>query len=409
MVKETLFYEILDVAPTATDAELKKAYRKLALKFHPDKNKAEDAEEKFKKISMAYETLADPKKREVYDKGGEEALKGGGGSGHDFHSPMDIFDLFFGGGGGRRGGGPRGPRKGKDVVHQLKVTLDDLYNGSTRKLALQKSVICSKCEGRGGKEGSVQKCGNCRGTGMQVRIQQLGPGMVQQIQSVCGECRGEGQVIDPKFRCKNCMGKKIIKERKILEVHIDKGMKDGQQIHFTGEGDQEPDVEPGDVVIVLDEQEHEKFKRRGNDLIMTMNLELVEALCGFQKTVTTLDQRTLVVTNIPGDVVKHEDIKQITGEGMPVYRDPFTKGRLIIQFSVKFPPKNFIPAKNIELLEKILPARKEVIVPEDAEECNLQDFDPSSRGNHGPGRGREAYDSDDEGGPGGQRVQCANQ
>jgi len=408
-VKETAFYDELGVTPGVTDAELKKAYRKLALKYHPDKNKAPDAEEKFKRISMAYETLADPKKREIYDKGGEEALKGGGGMGSDFHSPMDIFDLFFGGGGGRRGGGHRGPRKGKDVVHQLKVSLDDLYNGSTRKLALQKSVICAKCEGKGAsKEGAVQKCGACRGTGMQVRIQQLGPGMVQQIQSVCSECRGEGQVIDPKFRCKTCNGKKISKERKILEVHIDKGMKDSQQIRFTGEGDQEPDVEPGDVVIVLDEQEHEKFKRRGNDLIMTMELELVEALCGFQKTVTTLDQRTLVITNLPGEVVKHEDLKQITGEGMPVYRDPFTKGRLIIQFSVNFPQKNFIPAKSIELLEKILPPRKEVIVPNDAEECHLQDFDPSSR-NQGYGRRSEAYDSDDEQHPGGQRVQCANQ
>jgi len=407
MVKETAFYDILEVKPTATDAELKKAYRKMALKYHPDKNKAADAEETFKKIGMAYEVLADPKKREIYDKGGEEALKGGGSS--DFHSPMDIFDLFFGGGGRGGRGGPRGPRKGKDVIHQLKVPLEDMYNGSQRKLALQKNVICSKCEGRGGKEGSVQKCQICRGTGMQVRIQQLGPGMVQQIQSVCGECRGEGQVIDPKFRCKVCNGKKIIKERKILEVHIDKGMKDNQQIRFSGEGDQEPDIEAGDVVIVLDEQEHETFKRRGNDLIMNMELELVEALCGFQKTVTTLDKRTLVVTNLPGDVVKHESIKCIIGEGMPIYRDPFEKGRLIIQFQVKFPPNKYFTSKAIESLEKVLPPREELMVPDNAEECVLMDFDPASHSRHGGGgRGMEAYDSDEDGHPGGQRVQCAS-
>ncbi|KAK3795936.1 hypothetical protein RRG08_018319 [Elysia crispata] len=405
MVKETQFYDILEVPPTATDAELKKAYRKLALKYHPDKNP--NAGDKFKQISVAYEVLSDPKKRELYDRGGEEAIKGGGSGGMDFHSPMDIFDLFFGGG-GRRGGGGRGPRKGKDVIHQLKVSLEDLYNGATRKLALQKNVICSKCEGRGGKEGSVQKCGICRGTGMQVRIQQIGPGMVQQIQSVCGECRGEGEVIDPKFRCKTCNGKKIVKERKILEVHIDKGMKDNQQIRFSGEGDQEPDLEPGDIVIVLDEQEHDRFRRRGHDLIMTMQLELVEALCGFQKTVKTLDSRTLVITNLPGDVVKNDDIKCVMGEGMPVYRDPFEKGRLIIQFAVKFPTSGSLNTEAISTLESVLPPRQEVIVPDEAEECSLQDYDPSQQQRQG-GRGgyAETYDSDDEH-PGGQRVQCAS-
>lgn len=402
MVKETAFYDILEVPPTATDSELKKAYRKLALKYHPDKNP--DAGDKFKQISMAYEVLSDPKKRELYDRGGEEAIKGGGAGGMDFHSPMDIFDLFFGG--GRGGGGRRGPKKGKDVIHQLKVSLEDMYNGATRKLALQKNVICSKCEGRGGKEGSVQKCGNCRGTGMQVRVQQIGPGMVQQIQSVCSECRGEGEVIDPKHRCKTCNGKKIVKERKILEVHIDKGMKDNQQIRFSGEGDQEPELEPGDIVIVLDEQEHERFRRRGHDLIMKMQLELVEALCGFQKTIKTLDGRTLVITNLPGDVVKNEEIKCVMGEGMPVYRDPFEKGRLIIQFEVVFPPTGSLSPEAITTLESVLPPRTEIIIPDDAEECQLQDFD-SSHQRFG-GRQTEVYDSDDEH-PSGQRVQCANQ
>lgn len=403
MVKETAFYDLLGVTPKATESELKKAYRKLALKYHPDKNKDPGAEDQFKKIGMAYEVLADPKKREIYDKGGEEALKGGAQS--DFHSPMDIFDIFFGGG-GRGRGGRQGPRKGSDVIHQLKVSLDDLYNGTTRKLALQKSVICSKCEGRGGKEGSVQKCSSCRGSGMQVRIQQIGPGMVQQIQTVCGDCKGEGQVIDPKFRCKICNGKKIVKERKILEVHIDKGMKDNQQIRFSGEGDQEPETEPGDVVIVLDEQENKIFRRRGNDLIMTMNIELVEALCGFQKTVTTLDNRTLVITNLPGDVVKHGAIKCVTGEGMPVYRDPFEKGRLVIQFQVNFPSNNFAPAKSIEQLEAILPPKTEVIIPDDAEECVLADYDPEMHARQS--KHQEVYDSDEEGPPGGQRVQCAS-
>ncbi|XP_048658393.1 dnaJ homolog subfamily A member 1-like [Marmota marmota marmota] len=147
-------------------------------------------------------------------------------------------------------------RRGKNVVYQLSVTLEDLYNGATRKLALQKNVICDKCEGRGSKKGAVECCPNCRGTGMQIRIHQIGPGMVQQIQSVCMECQGHGERISPKDRCKSCNGRKIVGEKKILEVHIDKGMKDGQKITFHGEGDQEPGLEPGDIIIVLDQKDH---------------------------------------------------------------------------------------------------------------------------------------------------------
>ena len=148
---------------------MKKAYRKLASKYHPDKNPNEG--EKFKQISQAYEVLSDAKKRELYDKGGEQAIKEGGAGG-GFGSPMDIFDMFFGG-----GGRMQRERRGKNVVHQLSVTLEDLYNGATRKLALQQNVICDKCEGRGSKKGAVKCCSNCRGTGMH----QIGPGMVQQI------------------------------------------------------------------------------------------------------------------------------------------------------------------------------------------------------------------------------------
>ncbi|XP_060083739.1 dnaJ homolog subfamily A member 1-like [Ylistrum balloti] len=402
MVKETAYYKILGVDPSCTPEELKKAYRKLALKYHPDKNP--DEGEKFKAISQAYEVLADPKKREIYDRGGEEAIKGGdAGGGFNFHSPMDIFDMFFGGGGGggRRG---RGPAKGKDVVHQIKVSLEDLYKGATRKLALQKNVICDKCDGRGGKEGAVEKCTQCRGTGMQVRIQQIGPGMVQQIQSVCGDCQGQGERINPKHRCKHCQGRKVVRERKILEVHIDKGMRDGQNIRFHGEGDQEPGLEAGDIIIVLDEKEHSAFRRHDNDLIMEMELNLVETLCGFQKTIPTLDDRTLVLTNLPGDVIKHASVKCVMNEGMPIYKDPFEKGRLIIKFSIKFPDK--IDPACVGSLEKILPPRQEVIIPDGAEEHDLVEFDPKAQSSR---RRDEAYGDDEDGdGMGGQRVQCAS-
>merc|ERR1719382_1566546 len=293
---------------------------------------------------MAYEVLSNPEKRKLYDQAGEQGIKEGGSGGGGGMNPMDIFDMFFGGGGGDpfgRGGGfgrQRGPRRTKNLVHQLSVSLEDMYNGTTRKLALQKNVICDACEGLGGKAGAVQKCPNCRDSGMQVRIQQLGPGMMQQIQSMCGECHGEGERVDPKLRCKKCNGRKVNRERKILEVSVDKGMEDGQKVTFSGEGDQEPGLEPGDIIIVLDEKAHALFKRNGQDLIMKMDISLTEALTGLKKAVKTLDDRTLVIQTVRGEVIKSGDLKMVRGEGMPQYRNPFEKGRLIIQFNVVFPP-----------------------------------------------------------------------
>ena len=241
--------------------------------------------------------MSDAKKREIYDKGGEQALKEGGGGEGMFSSPMDIFDMFFGGGGGGR---RQKSNKGKDVIHQLSVSLEEMYNGATRKLALQKNVICEKCEGRGGKTGAVVKCTTCKGSGSQVILNQLGAGMYQQIHTTCRDCGGEGEKINPKDMCKTCMGKKIVQERKILEVHIDKGMEDGQKITFYGEGDQSPGLEPGDIIIVLEEKDHPVFKRKEMDLIMKMDINLNEALTGFKRPIKTLDNRVIVISSLPG-------------------------------------------------------------------------------------------------------------
>ncbi|XP_044734752.1 dnaJ homolog subfamily A member 1 [Chrysoperla carnea] len=402
MVKETTFYDILGVKPGCSPDDLKKAYRKLALKYHPDKNPNEG--EKFKQISQAYEVLCDPEKKRIYDEGGEQALKEGG-TGGGFTSPMDLFEMFFGGGGGLGGGrGRRRERKGKDVFHQISVTLEELYNGAVRKLALQKNVICDKCEGRGGKKGAVEQCPTCNGSGYQVEVQQIGPGMIQQIQSVCLDCRGAGERINPKDRCKNCQGRKTIRDRKILEVHVDKGMAHGQKITFYGEGDQEPEMEAGDIVILIDEKVHPVYRRSGNDLIMRMNIELIESLCGFQKVIRTLDNRDLVITAIPGEVTKHGDVKCIMNEGMPQYRNPTEKGRLVVQFLVDFPP--MLPPEVIPALENCLPPRPEIIIPDGAEECTLVSLDPEEEATKR--QQKNVYDEDDD--PqerGGQRVQCA--
>jgi DnaJ family protein A protein 2 len=214
----------------------------------------------------------------------------------------DLFAHFFGGG-GFGGNRPSGPRRGRDIGHTIKVSLEDFYNGKTSKLALNKTVLCVKCDGKGGKDGAVRTCGSCNGSGVKVTLRQLGP-MIQQMQSTCSECSGEGQIIREKDRCKTCLGKKVTQEKKILEVHIDKGMKNGQKITFSGEGDQAPDIIPGDIIIILEEKPHPQFKRKGDDLVYNAKIDLLTALNGGSFGVKHLDDRILKVNITPGDVIK---------------------------------------------------------------------------------------------------------
>lgn len=208
---------------------------------------------------------------------------------------------FFGGGGGGR---QQAARKTKDLVHRVNVTLEDLYKGKTTKLALTRNALCNKCHGRGGKEGAVRTCPSCNGRGIKVTLRQMGP-MIQQIQSGCDECSGMGEVINAKDRCSQCKGKKVMPEKKILEVHIDKGMKGGQTIVFNGESDQSPNSESGDVVIVIEEKPHEHFKRQDNNLITELEIDLLTALGGGQVTIRHLDDRALIINFVPGEVVKN--------------------------------------------------------------------------------------------------------
>uniref|UniRef100_A0A182X580 J domain-containing protein n=1 Tax=Anopheles quadriannulatus TaxID=34691 RepID=A0A182X580_ANOQN len=367
MVFETKFYDILGVAPSCTPDELKKAYRKLALKYHPDKNPNEG--EKFKQISMAYEVLSDPEKKAIYDEGGEAAIKqGAGGGGGGFHSPMDIFHMFFNGG----FSGRKNERQTSNVIHTLSVTLEELYTGTKRKLALQKNVICESCEGIGGKRGGSQKCAPCRGTGVITKVHKIAPGLVQQYEERCRNCRGLGETIDDKDRCKECNGRKTVRVRKLLEVEVFPGMVDEQRIVLKGEGDQEPDCRPGDIVLVVEEKPHPVFKRNGQDLLVFLHLQIAEALCGFRKVIKTLDARDIVIQSCPGEVVKHLSTKAVYGEGMPLMNDPTEKGRLIIQFVVGFPDS--LPPEVVPEIRKYLPTPQPDPIPEDHETVEMMDF-----------------------------------
>lgn len=403
----TKFYELLEVDKNASTQDIKRAYRKLAIKHHPDKG---GDPEKFKEISRAYEVLSDPEKKNVYDELGEEGLEGGGAE----TDPSDIFDLFFG---GRRPGRQQSKKKGDDIVSTIKVTLEQIYNGAPRRMAINKDVICKGCEGRGGPPEALITCKECDGSGVKVMIRQLGP-MIQQTQGICTSCKGQGRSIEPSKRCKGCGGKGVCKERKILQIFIEKGVKNHHKIFFRGEADEKPGEIPGDVVLVVEQQEHEVFKRRGNDLFMTKKITLYEALCGFKFLLTHLDGRQLLIQGKPGEVVKPDAVMCVNGEGMPNHKNPFISGELYIVFDVEFPQS--IPESLHAKFREILPQPEDTpMVDEDdpkVEHHVCETVTPEElrarqqqQRTQGPG---EAYEEDDEeghagGGP--QRVQCRQQ
>uniref|UniRef100_A0A6N2LQD4 J domain-containing protein n=1 Tax=Salix viminalis TaxID=40686 RepID=A0A6N2LQD4_SALVM len=404
----TKYYEVLGVSKSASQDDLKKAYRKAAIKNHPDKG---GDPEKFKELAQAYEVLSDPEKREIYDQYGEDALKEGmGGGGSGAHDPFDIFQSFFGGGNPFGGGGSsrgRRQRRGEDVIHPLKVSFEDLYNGTSKKLSLSRNVICSKCKGKGSKSGASSKCAGCQGSGMKVSIRHLGPSMIQQMQHACNECKGTGETINDKDRCPQCKGEKVVQEKKVLEVVVEKGMQNGQKVTFPGEADEAPDTVTGDIVFVLQQKDHPKFKRKGDDLFVEHTLSLTEALCGFQFVLTHLDGRQLLIKSQPGEVVKPDQFKAINDEGMPMYQRPFMRGKLYIHFSVEFPDS--LSPDMCKALEAVLPPRASVQLTDmeldECEETTLHDvnIDEEMRRKQQQ-QAQEAYDEDDEMPGGAQRV-----
>lgn len=314
-------YNVLGVSKNATDLEIKKSYYKLAKKYHPDKNSTEG--EKFKEISYAYKVLSDPKKRELYDRQGD-----------------DLFSRFF-----RESFFKQFTRE-INIISPLKVTLEDLYRGKTFQLNIKKNITCKDCNGLGGT--GINKCTDCYGRGIKITSRQIGPSMVQETQVVCTECNGEGEIInDP---CKVCKGKKVVQETKLIEVHVDKGMQNGQKICLNGN-------ELEDFIIVLQQEPHALFERSGDDLYMSYTVTLVEALCGFSMIIQMLDGRNILFKNPPTNVIEPGSVKIVPNEGMPIYRNPDGKGNLYIKFSVSFPKNNFAEISKVMVLESILPPR----------------------------------------------------
>ena len=332
--------------------------------------------------------LSDKEKRDIYDKYGEDGLKDGGrgGGGMD-----DIFSQMFGGG-MRRQGGPQQPKKGKPVMHPMKLTLEEIYNGKSTKIAVNRERICTKCDGKGGKEGAVRTCPTCKGRGMVMKMTQLGPGMYSQSSGPCDECRGKGEIINEKDKCKTCNGKKVVKEKKIIEVEIDKGTPDKYEYKFHGEADEYPGTEAGDVIIVCQQQPHKTFQRKGADLLMQKTITLAEALTGVDFIFNHLDGSQVRVKNKPGEVIKPDDLKTLVGKGLPFHKRSYETGNLYIKFSVTF-PDTLTKAQMTPLLTALGKSADDEEM--DGEACLLTTYSESQRNTHAQG-GTKAADSEDD-------------
>lgn len=301
------YYEVLGVSRDATPDDLKKAYRKLAVKYHPDKNPGDKAaEEKFKEVSEAYDVLNDADKRAAYDRYGHAAFAGGmggpaGGGGGGFHNPFDIFNEVFGGGGGGGifetffgGGGGRsrradGPQRGADLRYGLEITLEEAAHGAQREIDYERQVGCKTCRGSGSTSGSGKKsCRTCGGVGQVI----MSRGIFQ-VQQACPDCQGSGEIVsDP---CRDCRGTGMTKESARVRINIPAGIEDGSRLRSSGNGNAGTKNGPaGDLYVVIQVKQHEIFEREGDDLHCQMPLSFTSAALGGEITVPTMGAKATV-------------------------------------------------------------------------------------------------------------------
>jgi len=341
------FYETLGVTKTADEKELKSAFRKLAMQFHPDRNPGDKAcEHKFKEINEAYETLKDPQKRAAYDRFGHAAFENGGMNGaHGFAAGgfADIFEDIFGdmmGGGRRRSSGGR--ERGADLRYNMEISLEEAFTGKTAHIHVPASISCSECSGSGAKPGtSPTTCPMCSGGG-RVRASQ---GFFS-IERTCPQCHGRGQIIkDP---CPKCSGQGRVTEERSLSVNIPAGIEDGTRIRLANEGEAGLRGGPqGDLYIFLAVKPHEFFQRDGADLYCKVPISMTTAALGGSFEVTTLDGSQTRVKVPEGS--QHGRQFRLKGKGMPVMRQPAI-GDLYIQVAVETPQN--LTKRQRELLEE---------------------------------------------------------
>ena len=341
------YYEVLGVSHNVGDEEIKKAYRKLALKYHPDRNQGDKAaEERFKEAAEAYEVLRDKEKRQIYDRFGHEGLDGRGFTGFSgfediFSSFGDIFEDFFGFG-TTRGKRPRA-RQGKSLRYDLELTLEDALHGKEKEIVFHKLENCQTCNGSGLSPGTEpQVCATCQGRGQVIRSQGF-----FQISTTCPACHGEGQIIsDPCWDCRG--GGKARVERKI-KVKIPPGVDTGSQLRLTGEG--EPGLSggpPGDLFVVIHVRDHEFFTREDDDLACQIPISFVQAALGDTIIIPVLGDEGSYELEIlqgtqPGDIIK------VPGKGMPSLKRHNRRGNLYVKIIVKVPGK--LDQRQRELLE----------------------------------------------------------
>lgn len=321
----SITYCYCNLSRNASSSQIKKAYRKLSLKNHPDKCKTEECKKAYIDIQDAYDCLSDDNKRRVYDASGEEGVaeREKQGSQQGFN-PFDIFG--FGGFGGKK--------RNQDMQATVPVTLEELYNGAEKSFNINREELCEHCHGTGADDPDhVRQCPVCKGSGVVLQRIQLAPGFVQQVQQPCSKCGGKGKIFDK--ACHVCHGKKLVTKPHKIALDVERGMKDGEQIVFEYEGNQHPDLDPGHVVIVLQQKKHRLFTRDGNDLKMNFKISLKDALLGWTNSIRHLDGHAVKFGK--EGITKPGEVLKIEGEGMPVHNFPSQKGDLYITVTVEMP------------------------------------------------------------------------
>ncbi len=315
------YYEVLGVGRDADPAAIKKAYRNLAMQYHPDRNPGNgEAAQKMKEVNEAYAVLCDPRKRSLYDAYGHAGLEGYTQEdifrGVDFSSLFREFGFGFGDGlfdglFGRRGASRRGPRRGADLQYDLSLALEEAYSGIERTIELPRASACLTCKGTGAQAGGVEICSRCRGTGQAVREQRSGYGVVRQI-TVCGECRGRGQMV--RQPCPDCGGKGAVETKKEIRIEVPAGADTGYTIRIEGEGETGADGPPGDLYIVVRLEPHSVFERHGDDIYLQQDVSFPVAALGGEVAVPGLSGDLKV--DIP-EGAQTGAIVRMPGQGMP--------------------------------------------------------------------------------------------